>query len=67
MEEISVREARAADAEGLARVHADVARYYDERGPHYLDEGQLRLVAEVAGRGGGSADGPPASACRHSR
>ena len=49
MEEISVREAQPADAEGLARVHADVARYYDERGPHYFDEGQLRLVAEVEG------------------
>ena len=49
MEEISVREAQAADAEALARVHADVARYYDERGPHYFDEGQLRLVAEVEG------------------
>jgi GNAT superfamily N-acetyltransferase len=49
MEEISVREAQPADAEGLARVHADVARYYDERGPHYFHEGQLRLVAEVEG------------------
>ena len=49
MGEISVREAQPADAEGLARVHADVARYYDERGPHYFDEGQLRLVAEVEG------------------
>jgi GNAT superfamily N-acetyltransferase len=49
MEEISVREAQPADAEGLARVHADVARYYDERGPHYFDGGQLRLVAEVEG------------------
>ena len=49
MEEISVREAQPADAEALARVHADVARYYDERGPHYFDEGQLRLVAEVDG------------------
>jgi GNAT superfamily N-acetyltransferase len=49
MEEISVREAQPADAEALARVHADVARYYDERGPHYFDEGQLRLVAEVEG------------------
>ena len=49
MEEISVRDALPADAEGLARVHADVARYYDERGPHYFDEGELRLVAEVQG------------------
>ena len=49
MEEISVREAQPADAEALARVHADVARSYDERGPHYFDEGQLRLVAEVEG------------------
>jgi GNAT superfamily N-acetyltransferase len=49
MEEISVREAQPADAEALARVHADVARYYDERGPHYFNEGQLRLVAEVEG------------------
>ena len=49
MEEISVREAQPADAEALARVHADVARYYDERGAHYFDEGQLRLVAEVEG------------------
>ena len=49
MEEISVREAQPADADALARVHADVARYYDERGPHYFDEGQLRLVAEVEG------------------
>ena len=49
MEEISVRDAQPADAEGLARVHADVARYYDERGPHYFDEGELRLVAEVEG------------------
>jgi len=49
MEEISVREAQPADADALARLHADVARYYDERGPHYFDEGQLRLVAEVEG------------------
>jgi GNAT superfamily N-acetyltransferase len=49
MEEIIVREAQPADAEALARVHADVARYYDERRPHYFDEGQLRLVAEVEG------------------
>jgi GNAT superfamily N-acetyltransferase len=49
MEEISVRDALPGDAEGLARVHADVARYYDERGPHYFDEGELRLVAEVQG------------------
>jgi GNAT superfamily N-acetyltransferase len=49
MEEISVRDALPADAEALARVHADVARYYDERGAHYFDEGQLRLVAEIEG------------------
>jgi GNAT superfamily N-acetyltransferase len=49
MEEISVRDALPGDAEGLARVHADVARYYNERGPHYFDEGELRLVAEVEG------------------
>ena len=49
MEEISVRDALPADADGLARVHADVARYYDERGPHYFDAGELRLVAEVQG------------------
>jgi GNAT superfamily N-acetyltransferase len=49
MEEISVRDAQPADAEALARVHADVARYYDERGPHYFDAGQLRLVAEIDG------------------
>lgn len=49
MEEISVRDAQPGDAEALARVHADVARYYDERGPHYFDEGQLRLVAELEG------------------
>jgi GNAT superfamily N-acetyltransferase len=49
MEEISVRDALPGDAEGLARVHADVARYYDERGPHYFDCGELRLVAEVEG------------------
>jgi GNAT superfamily N-acetyltransferase len=49
MEEISVRDARPADAEGLARVHADVARYYNERGTHYFDAGQLRLVAEIEG------------------
>jgi GNAT superfamily N-acetyltransferase len=49
MEEIRVRDALPADAEGLARVHADVARYYDERGPHYFDAGELRLVAEMQG------------------
>ena len=49
MGEISVRDARPADAEALARVHADVARYYDERGTHYFDEGELRLVAEIEG------------------
>jgi GNAT superfamily N-acetyltransferase len=49
MEEISVREVEPTDAEALARVHADVARYYDERGTHYFDGGQLRLVAEVEG------------------
>jgi GNAT superfamily N-acetyltransferase len=49
MEEISVRDAQPADAEALARVHADVASYYDERGTHYFDEGQLRLVAEIEG------------------
>jgi GNAT superfamily N-acetyltransferase len=49
MEEISVRDALPADAEALARVHADVARYYDERGTHYFGEGQLRLVAEIEG------------------
>jgi GNAT superfamily N-acetyltransferase len=49
MEEISVREVQPADAEALARVHADVARYYDERATHYFDEGQLRLVAEIEG------------------
>jgi GNAT superfamily N-acetyltransferase len=49
MEEISVRDALPADAEALARVHADVARYYGERGTHYFDEGELRLVAEVQG------------------
>jgi GNAT superfamily N-acetyltransferase len=49
MEEISVRDAQPGDAEALARVHADVARYYDERGTHYFDGGQLRLVAEIDG------------------
>lgn len=49
MEEIRVRDAGPADAEGLARVHADVARYYAERGPSYFDEGELRLVAEIDG------------------
>ncbi|MGZ4185639.1 MAG: GNAT family N-acetyltransferase [Solirubrobacteraceae bacterium] len=49
MEEISVRDALPADADALARVHADVARYYDERGTHYFSEGQLRLVAEIEG------------------
>jgi GNAT superfamily N-acetyltransferase len=49
MEEISVRDARPGDAEGLARVHADVVRYYDQVGPSYFDEGQLRLVAEIEG------------------
>ena len=49
MEEISVRDALPADAEALARVHADVARYYGERGAHYFAEGQLRLVAEIEG------------------
>lgn len=49
MEEISVREVQPTDAEALARVHADVARYYDERGTHYFDEGELRLVAEIEG------------------
>lgn len=49
MEEISVRDARPADAEALARVHADVARYYEELGPRYFEEGQLRLVAEIDG------------------
>ena len=49
MEEIRVRDALPADAEALARVHADVARYYDERGTHYFDEGDLRLVAEIEG------------------
>ena len=49
MEEICVRDALPADAVGLARVHADVARYYAERGSHYFDEGELRLVAEVEG------------------
>jgi GNAT superfamily N-acetyltransferase len=49
MEEISVRDARPADAEALARVHADVARYYDELGPRYFEQGQLRLVAEIEG------------------
>ena len=44
-----MRDAQPADAEALARVHADVARYYDERGPHYFQEGQLRLVAEIGG------------------
>jgi GNAT superfamily N-acetyltransferase len=49
MEEISVRDVRPGDAEALARVHADVAQYYDDVGPHYFEEGQLRLVAEVQG------------------
>jgi GNAT superfamily N-acetyltransferase len=49
VEEISVRDAQPADAEALARVHADVSRYYDERGTHYFDEGELRLVAEIEG------------------
>lgn len=49
MEEISVRDARPTDAEALARVHADVARYYEELGPRYFEEGQLRLVAEIDG------------------
>jgi GNAT superfamily N-acetyltransferase len=49
MEEISVRDARPADAEGLARVHADVARYYAEQGPRYFDGGELMLVAEIDG------------------
>ncbi|MGZ4260962.1 MAG: N-acetyltransferase family protein [Solirubrobacteraceae bacterium] len=48
-EEISVRDAQPDDAEALARVHADVARYYDERSTHYFDEGHLRLVAEIEG------------------
>ena len=49
MEEISVRDAQPADADALARVHADVARYYDERSSHYFDAGELRLVAEIEG------------------
>jgi GNAT superfamily N-acetyltransferase len=49
VEEISVRDALPADAAALARVHADVARYYEELGPRYFEEGQLRLVAEVDG------------------
>ena len=49
MEEISVRDAEPTDADALARVHADVARYYNERGTHYFDGGQLRLVAELDG------------------
>ena len=49
MEEISVRDAEPADADALARVHADVARYYNERGAHYFDAGELRLVAEIDG------------------
>ena len=49
MEEIRVRDARPADAEGLARVHADVAQYYAERGPHYFNGGDLKLVAEIDG------------------
>jgi GNAT superfamily N-acetyltransferase len=49
MEEISVRDAQPGDADALARVHADVARYYDERGTHYFNGGQLRLVAEIEG------------------
>jgi GNAT superfamily N-acetyltransferase len=49
MEEISVRDALPADAGALARVHADVAQYYNERGTRYIDEAQLLLVAEVQG------------------
>jgi GNAT superfamily N-acetyltransferase len=49
MAEIRVRDARPADAEGLARVHADVARYYAEQGPRYFDGGELMLVAEIDG------------------
>jgi GNAT superfamily N-acetyltransferase len=49
MEEIRVRDARPADAEGLARVHADVARYYADQGPRYFDGGELTLVAEIDG------------------
>jgi GNAT superfamily N-acetyltransferase len=49
MEEIRVRDALPADAEALARVHADVARYYDERSAHYFNKGELRLVAEIEG------------------
>jgi GNAT superfamily N-acetyltransferase len=49
MVQISVRDALPADGEALARVHADVARYYDERSAHYFDKGELRLVAEVEG------------------
>jgi GNAT superfamily N-acetyltransferase len=48
-EEIRVRDARPADAEGLARVHADVARYYADQGPRYFDGGELMLVAEIDG------------------
>jgi GNAT superfamily N-acetyltransferase len=49
MEEITVRDARPGDAEGLARVHADVARYYEQLGPRDFDGGQLHLVAEIEG------------------
>jgi GNAT superfamily N-acetyltransferase len=51
---ISVREARPGDGEALERVHADVARYYTERVPHYF------RVAVLNGSGAG--DGPDVAA-----
>ncbi len=45
---ISVRDARPGDADGLERVHADVARYYAEPIPHYF------RVAIRSGSGGGA-------------
>jgi GNAT superfamily N-acetyltransferase len=65
MDHISVREARPDDADALALVHADVARYYSELSPQHFQfpaartpaggDGQaaqrasLRLVAELDG------------------
>ena len=36
MEPITVREAQRSDKEALARIHAEVARYYLDRAPDYL-------------------------------
>jgi GNAT superfamily N-acetyltransferase len=51
IERISVRDATPDDADALARVHADVARYYADLPTRFAgsDGGTLRLVAELDG------------------